>query len=237
MITRPLSARQIKAARALLDWSQEELAYAARLSIATIRKLELGHISPRGETTRLIHQAVEDAGLEFIDSDGVRRRLEDISVFRGVDGTDQFLDDIKETTRHAGGGLVVVASSVEELENICGAGDCPKLETLLKQNDDLSIKCLLTEVGEPQLSTPRLQFRTISKQYVDTISFYVYGDKYALIPTDKDAWPKIVVVKSTSVAESFRRQFFSLWEKATPGYVVPKNENKKPRTKANISGE
>ena len=236
MITRSLSARQIKAARALLDWSQEELSHASRLSIATIRKLELGHISPRGETTRLIHQAMENAGLEFIESDGVRRRLEDIAIFRGVDGTDMFLEDIEETTRYAGGGLVIVASCADELENICGACECPKLEGLLKHNTDLSIKCLLTEVGELQLSTPRLEFRTISKQYVDTVSFYVYGDKYALIPTDKDSWPKITVVKSTSIAESFRRQFFSLWEKATPGYVVQKTETKNPRTKGNISG-
>lgn len=221
MIIRPLSARQIKAARALLDWSQEELAYAAQLSIATIRKLELGHISPRSETTRLIYQAMEDAGLEFIDPDGVRRKLEDIAVFHGVGSTDQLLDDIKETTRQARHELIIVANCLEELEKICGAGDCPKLEALLKYNDDLSIKCLLTEVGEPQLSSPRLQFRTISKQYIDAVSFYVYGNKYALIPTDKEIWPKITVVKSRSVSEGFRRQFFSMWEKATPSYLAP----------------
>ncbi|MDX9689760.1 MAG: hypothetical protein RBT70_04740 [Alphaproteobacteria bacterium] len=220
MIKRSLSARQVKAARALLDWSQKDLAYAARLSVATVRKLELGHISPHEQTTRLIYQAVEDAGLEFIDSDGVRRKLEDISVFCGIDGTDQFLNDIGETTRSAGGELLIVASSLDELENVCGKGECPKLDGLLKKDAALSIKCLLMEVREPQLSTPHMQFRTISKQYVDSVSFYVYGDKYAVIPTDKDSCPKITVVKSTSVAESFRRQFFSLWEKATLGYVL-----------------
>jgi len=45
-----INARQIKAARALLDWSQENLASASGLSIATIRKIESGHISPRDKT-------------------------------------------------------------------------------------------------------------------------------------------------------------------------------------------
>lgn len=44
------TARQIKAARALLDWSQEDLAIRAALSIATIRKIESGALSPRDKT-------------------------------------------------------------------------------------------------------------------------------------------------------------------------------------------
>jgi transcriptional regulator with XRE-family HTH domain len=49
-----INARQIKAARALLDWSQEDLANTSGLSIATIRKIESGHISPRGKTINSI---------------------------------------------------------------------------------------------------------------------------------------------------------------------------------------
>lgn len=215
---RPLTARQIRAARALLDWSQEDLAQASRLSIATVRKLELGHISPRGTTTRQINQAVIDAGLEFIDSDGVRRRLEDISIFRGIEGTDLFMDDIAETSRRTNNMLFITAKDVEEMEKLCGDEGFPRLESLLKRNELLSIKCLLMETGEAQLSTPRLEFRTLSKHYVNTVSFYVYGDRYAVIPPGKDLWPKITVVRSTCAAEAFKGQFLSLWEKATPLY-------------------
>lgn len=235
MINRPPSAKQIKAARVLLDWSQEDLAHASRLSIATIRKLELGHISPRRETTRLIYQAVENAGLEFIDADGVRRRLEDITIFSDVDGIDRFFDDIKETVRSKGENLLIVANNTDEFETICGKNKSQKLEDLLEAAPNLSIKFLLTEVVEPQHSTPRLQFRTISKQYVDSVSFYVYGDKYAVIPPDGDTLPKIIAIKSVSIAESFRRQFLSLWEKATPGYIDQKIKKKKSQKKPNIS--
>jgi len=48
-----LKARQIKAARALLDWSQEKLAEAAGLSVAMVRKLELGSILRAAKPTNI----------------------------------------------------------------------------------------------------------------------------------------------------------------------------------------
>ena len=75
-----LTARQIKAARALLDWSQDDLAVASHLSVATIRKIESGHISPRGKTNDDIKRAFENAELEFIEPGGVRQRPDDIKI-------------------------------------------------------------------------------------------------------------------------------------------------------------
>jgi transcriptional regulator with XRE-family HTH domain len=67
-----VSIRQIKAARALLDWSQEELAGAANVSIPTIKRLEAdeGTLGGRSETGDKIQQALQAAGVEFIDENG-----------------------------------------------------------------------------------------------------------------------------------------------------------------------
>lgn len=53
------------------------------LSVATIRNLEMGYISRRSLVA--IQQAVENAGLEFIEREGVRRRADEIKVLRQVD--------------------------------------------------------------------------------------------------------------------------------------------------------
>jgi len=224
---RILSSHQIKAARALLDWSQDDLANSARLSIATIRKLELGHISPRHTTTRLIRQTMEKAGIEFIESDGIRRRLEEINIFKGVDGIKDFFDDITASLKNHRSDIVMVTYSIEDMNKICGVDDFPQLEILLKKDEGFTIKCLLTEAEEPQLSTPRLEFRTISRQYVDAVSFCVYGDKYALFQIDNDIYQKIIVMRSRSIAESFRRQFHSMWEKAMLTYAALMGGTKK----------
>ena len=71
-----VSIRQIKAARALLAWSQEQLAAAADVSIPTIKRLEAqdGPLGGRDETVTKIRAALELAGVEFTNGDqpGVR---------------------------------------------------------------------------------------------------------------------------------------------------------------------
>jgi predicted transcriptional regulator len=74
-----VSIRQIKAARALLGWSQEDLAQAAKVSIPTIKRLEAtdGALGGRQETGRKLIAALETAGIRFIEAngDGVGVRL------------------------------------------------------------------------------------------------------------------------------------------------------------------
>lgn len=67
-----VSIRQVKAARALLAWSQEQLASAANVSIPTIKRLEAndGPLGGRSETGDKIRQALQVAGVEFIDENG-----------------------------------------------------------------------------------------------------------------------------------------------------------------------
>jgi DNA-binding XRE family transcriptional regulator len=67
-----VSIRQLKAARALLAWSQPELAAAAGISVPTIKRLEAqeGPLGGRNETASKIQLALEAAGIEFIDENG-----------------------------------------------------------------------------------------------------------------------------------------------------------------------
>jgi predicted transcriptional regulator len=67
-----VSIRQIKAARALLDWSQDQLAVAAEVSIPTIKRLEAsdGPLGGRGMTVEKILTSLEAAGVDFIDENG-----------------------------------------------------------------------------------------------------------------------------------------------------------------------
>ena len=67
-----VSIRQIKAARALLAWSQERLAKAADVSIPTIKRLEAqdGALGGRIDTGEKIEMALEKAGIDFIAENG-----------------------------------------------------------------------------------------------------------------------------------------------------------------------
>jgi transcriptional regulator with XRE-family HTH domain len=61
---------QCRAARGLLDWSQQDLAGHAGIGIVTVRQVEAGSTSPRRATLIVLKQAFERAGVEFIDENG-----------------------------------------------------------------------------------------------------------------------------------------------------------------------
>ena len=67
-----VSIRQVKAARALLGWSQNDLARASEVSEPSIKRLEAsgGDLGGRQATAEAIRAALEAAGVEFIQEDG-----------------------------------------------------------------------------------------------------------------------------------------------------------------------
>jgi predicted transcriptional regulator len=69
-----ISIRQIKAARSLLGWSQDDLAEHSGVSKPTIGRLEATDtddpIGGRPETGQALVAALEKAGVEFIPENG-----------------------------------------------------------------------------------------------------------------------------------------------------------------------
>lgn len=65
-----VTAAQCRAARGLLDWSQQDLADHAGLGIVTIRQIEAGSTEPRRATLTVLEQAFERAGIAFINENG-----------------------------------------------------------------------------------------------------------------------------------------------------------------------
>jgi transcriptional regulator with XRE-family HTH domain len=67
-----ITTRQVKAARALLGWSQGDLAQLSGVSEPTIARLESaeGELGGREGTGEKIRKAIENAGIEFIDENG-----------------------------------------------------------------------------------------------------------------------------------------------------------------------
>ena len=65
-----VTSAQCRAARGLLNWTQQDLAEKAGVGIVTVRQLEAGVIAPRRATLEVIKRAFKCFGVEFIDEDG-----------------------------------------------------------------------------------------------------------------------------------------------------------------------
>jgi transcriptional regulator with XRE-family HTH domain len=65
-----ITHRQLRAARALLGWTQQELADRAQLSISTLNRLESGQdMEKRGSSYFRVLRSLEEAGIEFSTRD------------------------------------------------------------------------------------------------------------------------------------------------------------------------
>lgn len=77
------TSEQIRAARALLRWEQKDLAYASRVSLPSIKRLEAtpGHLAAQARTIEALRAAIETAGVIFVEENGegpgvrLRKRL------------------------------------------------------------------------------------------------------------------------------------------------------------------
>ena len=72
MRPKPLTSGQIRAARALLRRTAEDLAQKAALGLATVRRAELAAeaTSMTAANDLAVRRALETAGIEFIDENG-----------------------------------------------------------------------------------------------------------------------------------------------------------------------
>jgi transcriptional regulator with XRE-family HTH domain len=71
-LPKALTSPQIRAARALIRWTAEDLARQSAVSLRTIRRAELAErdTSMTSANDLAIRRALEGAGVEFIDEDG-----------------------------------------------------------------------------------------------------------------------------------------------------------------------
>ena len=69
---KPLTSPQIRAARALIRWSAEELSRHSSVSLRTIRRAELAdrQTTMTAANDLAVRRALEAAGVEFTDENG-----------------------------------------------------------------------------------------------------------------------------------------------------------------------
>ena len=67
-----ITGQQLRAARAILRWTAQDVADAARVGVATVRRAEMqeGALGVTAANEAAIQRALEVAGIEFIPENG-----------------------------------------------------------------------------------------------------------------------------------------------------------------------
>ena len=94
-----ITIAQIRAARALLNWSQSDLAEFAGLSQTGIARIENGTNKPNSRTIDKIATAFDHADIEFIDDSGVKKRMSEVKILHGADAMRQMFNEVYQAAK------------------------------------------------------------------------------------------------------------------------------------------
>lgn len=204
-----IKPEQSRAARGLLNWSQQDLADAAGLSKGSILKFERGAHEVLASNIEVISKAFANADIEFPDEFSIRKKTDHVELLKGPEALKRLWDDILETLRLTGGEVLITNVDEKRTEDI----EQEALHDHIKKLHDYGIKeRLLSCVDDTYFLMPQECYRWISKElFTFGTSTYVYRDKVAL-----QLWQSsmIILVQSEEAARAEKSRFEDLWERA-----------------------
>ena len=201
-------------ARALLNWTQPELAERCGLAVMTVSKFEKGDpdARPEARTLRKIATVFEIAGVSFTGQGGVEPCDNLLTVLEGEDANYRILDDIYHSLKDTGGEILIAGlTEVDE-------SDKERYDFLVGHLERLQeagiTERILIEEGDTNFVAPPDWYRYLPKDKFNNTPFQVYGNRIAM----KEWGPpqRIVVIEHPRFAATLRNLFDLVWEQATP---------------------
>ncbi|MFY9286898.1 MAG: helix-turn-helix transcriptional regulator [Alphaproteobacteria bacterium] len=209
-----ISAKQIRGARGLLDWSQDTLAMESGLCAATIRKIEKGEIAP--SSAYKLREAFEKSGIEFFENDGLGFRKDSIKVYQGENGLN-VLFELFEASKANGNPVNIMCRSRNVLAQSLGITDIANLKRLEKIVQDLTVNCLLADAHETSEHELPFKYRVMPNYFISNISHFAITSRYIIIAEQDDSKTyNFIVMKSIGQLQSFLNEFEPLWKAAIP---------------------
>lgn len=204
-----LTVEQSRAARALLGWTQDDLAHHSGISKTSINNYERGLSNPKGTSLQQLRECFEGSGIEFLGSQGVTRRHDIVNVLRGPDAGVQLWNDIIDTLKDSGGEVLIM--SVNESKAMAQSPDAfnAHMQNLKKYN---ITERLLALEGDTHFVQPRECYRWISSElFTAMMPTFIYGNKVAF-----KLWNQgiIIQIQSNDAAQSEKQRFEYIWANA-----------------------
>ncbi len=208
---------QIRAARALLDWSQSDLADQAGLSQTGIARIENGTNQPNTQTLNKIKGAFEDADIEFLGTSGVRKTTGEIKVFKGAEGFRRFMNDVYERSKIIGGDICLFNGVPAYFYKWLGEEWYNAHAKRMSELKNLKAKIIVKEGEELLIASNFAEYRWFPKEMFHEKTLYAYGDSLGFLSFTEDD-VHIRVIKQADLADSFRILFNIAWDSVA---IVP----------------
>jgi transcriptional regulator with XRE-family HTH domain len=213
-----ISPTQMRAARAILDYSQGQVAEQIGIAANTLSKIESGQADPSGSRIQEIQSFYELNGIEFTQNDGVQRKKGEIKIYKGRDG---FLDFYKYVLRIAeqDGGQFLVSNVNEALFDFWLGEELDEYVDRITKVENLSFKVLIKEGDYNFAASDYAEYKWIPEKSFTNVPFYIFGDHMAMILFNEHKDVSVYLIGEEELTKAQRNIFYSNWKDAL---VIPK---------------
>lgn len=225
----PVSAAQIRAARGLLQWTQDELAATAGVPRKAVQAVEGGdHV--RTIRINAIYRTLCEHGIEFLEGDGVRRLPDGYREFVGHDCCDRFFEYVLKAIQEKGGNLICIIDHQDILTKKTCSTEHSNIERLQKVHDAADVKCIISDKLTLPTIIPAFQMRALPEEpgILPTCSF-AYGDELAIAFYNNKRYLVYAVFRQIHFRQNFQNYFAPRWQVAKPLLIMPPVERKTQR--------
>ncbi len=206
-----ITIRQIDAGLALLGLNRSDLATSMGVNKSTLNAYFTGQTSiPSGRLAE-IQKWLENAGIVFIEDEGVKLNKAEIVKYDGEQGFVSFMTDVLETVKRGNSDVCVSNVDENDFENNLPEEFAEQYRKELSKVKNFSSKILVKEGDDFLTADGIAQYRGVpSEVFSEDASFYAYGDKLALITFHDDS-VQILSLHNKQFADSFRVMFNAIW--------------------------
>lgn len=205
-----ISVHQLRAGRALINWSQNDLAKKTGISLRALANIESGASIPRASTADFLKQALEKGGVEFLAADGVRLRKEvlEIYTYEGAEALRVLWSDVFDVLSD---GDEIVCVHIDE--RYFAENSTPQqIDEFYKNVRQKNLKeRLLIKKGDDFIISERSHYRWLRSDLFIEIPFIIYGNTVIKILMGDEI--KIILIRNEALATSYKKQFEIYWHK------------------------
>lgn len=194
--------RQIRAARALLDWTAEDLAERLGVSKSAVSYIESGKNKPSSNTRALLYKIFVAEGINFTPY-GVEIRDNLITTWSGADAYKKCLEDVMARLASTQDPVVYFHCADESALD----GDIQEIESRMR-NQGILLKKTVSDNTE-FFWGPKNDYRLIPADYVEKCRMVtiIYGNYVVL-----DVEDSLLRILSPKMSKVFYNQFDYWWE-------------------------
>lgn len=206
-----MTPTQMRAARALLDVSQTEVAENIGITTKTLSNAESERSVISSQNHEKLKSFYEQRGVEFTDFNGVREKPTGNIIFKGQEGFREFYDLLYQTAKTAGGEIILYNGVSHLVMDALGADKVEEQKTRMEKiANNYRYRVIVEEGDNTFFGADYCEYKWLPREHFNDSTLFVFGSYFAVVDFSSEV--EVLVIDNQKVADSQKLFFSQVWE-------------------------